>query len=208
MQQGGGQQQTVKPVVMAETVARHSGAKLSGDEDDAVVSPDESLLRGQLKNSETLCHLESLFGHLSKGQCVELSALINNYLCLFGDVPTCTHLIEHDIDVGDAQPIHQRFYRVSEQKRQVMEKEIKYMLDNNIAKLSSSSWASPCLLVDKADKSPRFCTDYHKVNRVTKPDAFPLPLIEDCMDQVGSAQFVSKFDLLKRLLAGSTISKS
>ena len=47
--------------------------------------------------------------------------------------------------------------------------------------------------MDKADKSPRFCTDYRKVNRVTKPDAFPLPRV----DQVGSAQFVSKFDLLK-----------
>ena len=128
---------------MAETVARHSAAKLSVYEDDGVVSPDESLLRGWLGNSETLGNLKSLFGHLSKGQYVELSALINNYLCLFDDVPTCAHLIEHDIDVGDAQPIPQRFYRVSEQKRQVMEKEIKYMLDNNIAKPSSSSWASP-----------------------------------------------------------------
>ena len=51
--------------------------------------------------------------------------------------------------------------------------------------------------MDKADKSPRFCTDYRKVNRVTKPDAFPLPRMENCVDQVGSAQFVSKFDLLK-----------
>ena len=64
---GGGQQQTVQPVVMAETVARHSAAELSGYEDDGVVSPDESLLRGRLKNSEKLGNLESLFGHLSKG---------------------------------------------------------------------------------------------------------------------------------------------
>ena len=118
-------------------------------------------------------------------RCVELPALFNNYLSLFDDVPTCSHSIEHDIDVGDAQPIRQRFYRVSEQKRQVMEKEIKYMVDSNIAQLSSSSWASPCLLVDKADKSSRFCTDYRKVNRVTKPDAFPLPCIEDCVDHMG-----------------------
>ena len=37
------------------------------------------------------------------------------------------------------------------------------MLDNNIAVPSFSSWASPSLLVDKSDKSPRFCTDYRKV---------------------------------------------
>lgn len=35
------------------------------------------------------------------------------------------------------------------------------------------------------------------MNAVTKPDAYPLPRIEDCIDQVGAACFVSKFDLLK-----------
>lgn len=64
-----------------------------------------SLLWGRLKNSETFANLESLFGHLSKEQCAELSPLINDYLCLFNNVPTHTHLVEHDIDVGDAQPI-------------------------------------------------------------------------------------------------------
>lgn len=105
-----------------------------------------------MRNSETLCNLETLFGHLSKERCTELSALVNEYLCLVIDVPTRTHLIEHDID---AQPVHQHFYRVSEEKRRVMEREIKYKLDNNIAEPSSSSWASPWLLVDKADKSPK-----------------------------------------------------
>ena len=119
-------------------------------------------------------------------------------MCLFNGVPTCTHLLEHDIDVGDAQPVRQRFYRISQEKHKVMEKEMKYMLDNRIAEPSASSWASPCLLVDKSDKSPRFCTDYRKVNGVTKPDAYPLPRMEDCVDQVGSANFVSKFYLLRR----------
>lgn len=71
------------------------------------------------------------------------------------------------------------------------------MIENGLAEPSSSSWASPCLLVDKSDKSPRFCTDYRNVNRVTKPDAYPLPRMEDCVDQVGSANYVCKFDLLK-----------
>ncbi|KAM8771398.1 retrovirus-related Pol polyprotein from transposon 297 [Acanthopagrus schlegelii] len=71
------------------------------------------------------------------------------------------------------------------------------MLDNGIAQPSSSSWASPCLLVPKSDNTPRFCSDFRKVNHVTKPDSFPLPRMEDCIDQVGSAKYVSKFDLLK-----------
>lgn len=78
-----------------------------------------------------------------------------------------------------------------------MESEINYMLENNLAKSSFSDWASPCLLVGKPDGTQRFCTDYRRVNALSKPDSFPLPRIEDCVDQVGSANFVSKFDLLK-----------
>lgn len=71
------------------------------------------------------------------------------------------------------------------------------MLENNIAKQSFSDWASPCLLVGKPDGTQRFCTDYRRVNVLTRPDSYPLPRMEDCEDQVGSAKFVSKFDLLK-----------
>lgn len=96
------------------------------------------------------------------------------------------------------QPIHHRFYRVPEEKPKVMDTEIKYMLENGIDKPPSSSWASPCLLVHKSDKSPRFCTDgTRKVNGVTKPHAYPLPRIKNCVDQVGSAEYVSKFDFVK-----------
>lgn len=43
----------------------------------------------------------------------------------------------------------------------------------------------------------RFCTDFRRVNAVTKPDSYPLPRIDDCVDRLGSAVFVSKIDLLK-----------
>lgn len=41
------------------------------------------------------------------------------------------------------------------------------------------------------------CTDYRKVNSVTVPDSYPLPRMEDCLDNLGSAKFVTKLDLLK-----------
>ena len=43
----------------------------------------------------------------------------------------------------------------------------------------------------------RFCTDYRKVNNVTKSDTYPIPRIDDCIDRVGNANYVSKIDLLK-----------
>ncbi len=74
---------------------------------------------------------------------------------------------------------------------------MKYLVENGLAVPSSSAWSSPCLLVPKPDGSHRFCTDYRKVNAITKPDSFPLPLMEDCVDNVGLARFVTKLDLLK-----------
>ena len=41
------------------------------------------------------------------------------------------------------------------------------------------------------------CTDYRKENSVTKTDTFPIPLIDDCIDNIGQAKYVKKFDLLK-----------
>ena len=116
---------------------------------------------------------------------------------LFSDVPTQTDLLKHDIDVGGAEPIRQRFYRVPIEKKESQNEEVQYLLDNNLAEPSFSSWSSPCLLVKKSDGTFRFCTDYRKLNAVTKPDSFPLPRIEDCIDEVGAAKFVTKLDLLK-----------
>ena len=49
----------------------------------------------------------------------------------------------------------------------------------------------------KPDGSYRMCTDYGKVNSVGKSDTFPIPRMDDCIDKVGNAKFVTKFDLLK-----------
>ena len=71
------------------------------------------------------------------------------------------------------------------------------MLANQMAKPSCTPWSSPCLLIPKPDGTHRFCTDYPKVNAVTIPDSFPLSRIDDCVDTIGSAAYVSKLDLLK-----------
>ncbi len=112
-------------------------------------------------------------------------------------MPSQTTVLEHDIDVGECSPIKQNSYRVNPIKRKIMQEETAYLLEHGFAVPSSSSWSSPCLLIPKSDGKFRFCTDYRKVNLVTKPDSYPLPRMDDCIERVGAAKFVTKLDLLK-----------
>lgn len=54
------------------------------------------------------------------------------YPILFGDVPSHTDWVEHDIDVGDAQPSRQHFWRVSPEKLKYLDTGVKYTVDNGI----------------------------------------------------------------------------
>ncbi|KAL7868836.1 hypothetical protein SRHO_G00102200 [Serrasalmus rhombeus] len=67
------------------------------------------------------------------------------------DIPTRTSLVEHDIDVAGALPIRQHAYRVNPTKRELLRREVDYLIANNLAEPSFSAWSSPCLLVDKPD---------------------------------------------------------
>ncbi len=166
-------------------------------ESDSLRMNSASFLSARLPNSETLLHLSEKLLHLSVSAQVDISNLIEKYPTLFNDFPSITHVINHDIDVGSHAPVKQNAYRVNPVKRQLMKQETQYLLEHNLAVPSTSPWSSPCLLVPKPDGSSRFCTDYRKVNALTKADSFPLPRMEDCVDRVGNAKFVTKLDLLK-----------
>ena len=151
----------------------------------------------KLQNSQILNDLGTKLSHLPSVQRKELAEVITQYREVFPDVPSNTNLIEHDVDVGDSAPIKQHPYRVSPMKKELLDKEVQYMLENDIIEESQSNWSSPCILVPKHDGGFRFCTDFRKVNDKTKSDSFPIPRIADCIDQIGNAKFVSTFDMLK-----------
>ena len=151
----------------------------------------------KLQNSQILNDLGTKLSHLPSVQRKKLAEVITQYREVFPDVPSKTNVIEHDVDVGDSAPIKQHPCRVSPMKKELLDKEVQYMLENDIIEESQSNWSSPCILVPKHDGGFRFCTDFRKVNDKTKSDSFPIPRIADCIDQIGNAKFVSTFDMLK-----------
>ena len=72
------------------------------------------------------------------------------------------------------------------------------MLDQGIISPSTSPWAPSVILVPKKDGSLHFCIDYRKLNSATIHDAYPLPRIDDTLDSLQQAKFVSTLDLRSR----------
>ena len=167
------------------------------ESDEVVKSHDVPEMCIKLQNSDVLSNLDDKLNHLSEQQRAQVTSLLHDYSHLFSDNPTKTTLIYHDVDVGNASPIKQNPYRMNPIKMKHLRDEIAYMLEHDIIEPSDSEWSSPCILVPKPDGSFRFCTDYRKVNSVTRSDSFPIPRIDDCIDKIGNAKFVTKFDLLK-----------
>ena len=88
--------------------------------------------------------------------------------------PTRTDKIYHDVIVEDSKPVKQHPYRMNPLKRKYLQDEVKYLLENDFIEPSQSNYSSPCILVPKSNGTYRMCTDYRKVNSVTKTDSFPI----------------------------------
>eukprot|EP00961_Rhodomonas_salina_P058412 784861-Rhodomonas_salina.7 len=73
--------------------------------------------------------------------------------------------------------------------------QIDYLYSHGMARDSLSEFAAQITLAPKSDGTWWFCTDYMRLNAVTQEAKYLLPLIEDCLDQLGKALYFSKIDL-------------
>ncbi|XP_068250693.1 uncharacterized protein [Palaemon carinicauda] len=109
-----------------------------------------------------------------------------------------TQLLEHKIDlVPGTCPTRQYYYRLNPQQAERVSEQIKLQLSLGLIGESESPWASPVVLVPKEGGGDRLCIDFCKLNAVTKPESYPLPRIEDCLESLGESPYLSKIDLEK-----------
>ncbi|XP_073355335.1 uncharacterized protein [Aegilops tauschii subsp. strangulata] len=163
--------------------------------------PAEQVTKLLDKGVETfLLQIHNIVAQTPERHCIP--AAINNLLQEYKDVfaePTTLppkRELDHKIPLmPGVDPPHVRPYRVPHHQKEEMEKQIKHLLDNKLIRNSQSPYAALVLLVKKKDSTMRLCTDFRRLNTVTVKDKFPIPVIEDLLDELHGAKIFSKIDL-------------
>lgn len=130
-----------------------------------------------------------------KERLLDFLATFHHVFCLEEGERGETSMVRMDIDMGDSHPKRQAPRRMPFAVREEIAKQLGDMQENGVIIPSKSPWASPVVLVRKQDGTHRFCVDYRALNSVTKPDSFPLPRIDELLDQLGKSKYFSTIDL-------------
>ncbi|XP_072182256.1 uncharacterized protein [Diadema setosum] len=160
-------------------------------------------VRESVQESLGFSPFELVFGHSVRGPLkilqekilVEPESNLLDYVCQCKDRLSCTR----ELAAGHLKAAQSNMKRLFDRKVKEMHFEpgskvlVLLPLQGDALK---ARYAGP-YVVEKRDGSLRFCTDYRLLNSKTKSDWYPLPRIDDCIDRVGNAKYVSKFDLLK-----------
>ena len=97
--------------------------------------------------------------------------------------------------VPDAKPAYRAPYRLSPSELKEVEKQISELLLQGLIEPSSSPYGAPVLFVQKPDGSLRMCIDYRLLNNQTVKNKYPLPRIDELIDQLNGAKYMSSLDL-------------
>jgi hypothetical protein len=126
-------------------------------------------------------------------------SVVRIFLDVFpGEVPGLPPVreVEYNIElVPGTRPLTIVPYRMSPTELADLKRQIKDLSAKEFIRPSASPWGAPVFLVKKKDGKSRLCVDYRQLNKVTIKIKYPLPRIDDLMDQLSGAVIFSKIDL-------------
>ena len=146
------------------------------------------------------CHREVVLPsscQLTPDQQQYLRTFIDGWSVLFYDMPGHTSVLEHSIERGSTHPFRLSSYRIAMAWEDEVQIEFRNMLEAGVIEPSKSLWSFPIHVVQKKERSIHICVDYRSLNAVTSNDPYQMPRVDDLIDEVGNATYLSKLDLSK-----------
>ena len=134
---------------------------------------------------------------LTSQQQAQLEDVLQGYEDVLTKDPGLTTLMTFDINTGEAEPVQQRPYSTPVALKDSVNKELSWLLKKGYIVPSSSPWSSPMVTVRKTDGSAQICVDFRRVNSLTRQITFFMPRVEEVIEGIGKARFISKLDLSK-----------
>ncbi len=130
-----------------------------------------------------------------KGEFLKLIYAYQDIFCEDGDpTPSCP-LFEQEIKLDTNIPICQRQYPLPKASREALKERVTEFLEAGVVKPSISPYNSPIWPVEKPDGSYRVCVDFRKLNEHILPDPFPMPKIEEILEEFHQMRYFSSLDL-------------
>ena len=131
--------------------------------------------------------------------CESLGKILNEFDDLFmkhkADIGRCT-IAKHTVEVEPgAVPHREGARRMSPEKAERANQEVRNLLALGMIRPSLSLWASGIVMVKKKNGELRFCCDFRPLNEVTIKDAYPLPRIDESLARLGKAKIYTCIDL-------------
>jgi hypothetical protein len=129
---------------------------------------------------------------------LRIQNLLHHYHHLFAEptqLPPRRNTDHHINLIPNAAPVNVRPYRYPQAQKTEIENQVAKMLKTGWIQPSTSPFSSPVLLLKKKDGTWRMCVDYRALNSITVRDRFPLPTIDELLDELGMARIFSKLDL-------------
>ena len=134
---------------------------------------------------------------LTVEQEVQLNQLLERYRDIFSDIPGRTSHLTFEINTGDNQPTKVRPYRIPTRWKEKLEAEVEQLLNLGIIRPSTSPWCAPVVCVRKPGGEIRMCVDYRILNSCTLNDLYPMPRVDEIIDTISPAKFITTLDLAK-----------